>query len=143
MEIKKTLKTLKNQLRNNQNFIIYGVIGVTGVGIDFITFNLMVYSLGFQILIANIISVSFGITNNFLLNTFFNFKKTDLLLKRFFSFYSIGILGLIISSIILFSFSTVLGFNVVLVKLFSIIFVVVVQYNLNKKITFEKIGQKK
>ena len=59
--------------------------------------------------IANPIAMSVGIINNFFINAFVNFKKTDRLLIRFFSFYSVGIVGILVGNTFLWFFNGVVG----------------------------------
>jgi len=119
-----------------QTFIFYSCIGLTGTFIDLLIFIILTH-FGLPYLIANIISISIGITNNFFLNAFLNFKIKDNLLKRFSRFYSIGMVGLIISCTILFIMVDFFHFSTIISKLSTIIVVVLIQYNLNKLITFK------
>jgi putative flippase GtrA len=132
----KILNTFLKLFEKYKNFILYGLIGVTGVTIDYLIFNLLTTQLSMNIFLANIISVTAGIINNFILNTLFNFKKKDKILLRFLSFFTVGLLGLGLSSLILKIFVDILEFNVLFVKVLSIIIVVIVQYVLNKNISF-------
>lgn len=124
--------------QKNRQFISYSIIGVTGATIDFVLFSIFVKSFSINYLISNTISVSAGITNNFLLNTFLNFKVKDKLAVRFFRFYTIGISGLLMSSVMLYIFITLLHMDTLVSKAVTIIFVVILQYNLNKKYSFSK-----
>ncbi len=87
---------------------------------------------------ANIISVSCGITNNFILNAILNFKVKDKMFIRFLRFYSIGLIGLIISSGLLYFLIDVFRMIEIISKGCTIFVVVILQYNLNKRITFKK-----
>ena len=66
--------------------IRYCLIGVTGASLDAVLFWLMTRA-GVYYQLANFISVTCGIVNNFFLNAFFNFKTKNRLLRRFCSFY--------------------------------------------------------
>ena len=59
------------------HFIKYAVIGVTGVSIDFLVFYLLTEYAGMYYQYANAISVTCGITNNFIWNAIYNFKVKD------------------------------------------------------------------
>ena len=87
---------------------------------------------------ANAVSVTLGITNNFFWNAFLNFKVTDNLIKRFLSFYMVGILGLLISSGMLYFLIEKNHINVIFSKIITIFVITVVQFLLNKLITFKK-----
>lgn len=119
------------------HFIKYSLIGVTGVTLDITIFYLLYQKLGMYYQVANIISVSCGITNNFLLNSFLNFKMKDKLFKRFIQFYSVGLFGLGISAGLLFLFVEQLHIIEIVAKLMTIAVVTIIQFNLNKRITFK------
>lgn len=122
--------------RANQTFIKYSVIGVMGATLDFATFAVLTTHLNFPYLIANLISATLGIINNFILNWKFNFKVTDKIFKRFLSFYLIGTIGIGISSGLLYLLIDILKINALFSKLLTIAVVVAIQYTYNKKVTF-------
>lgn len=129
-----------NKLKRNflsKTFVNYGLIGMTGVTLDFLIYLLLV-KIGFHPIYASAISVSIAITNNFILNAVFNFKTKDQLLRRFVNFYGVGCIGILLTSIILFIGHDILAFSAVLVKLVSIPPVVALQFILNKKFSFSK-----
>src|SRR5688572_241577 len=92
---------LPSLIKNNRNFIQYVIIGLSGVVLDFVSFIILHKVLGWDPIVANVVSTSLGITNNFTLNALYNFKKRDNLLARFLLFYSVGIAGLLLSTVIL------------------------------------------
>jgi putative flippase GtrA len=125
-------------LKSKKSFIVYCLIGLSGVTLDYLSFVLFVnwFSVNYQI--ANAISTSLGIINNFFLNTHFNFKTRDRLFARFISFYSIGLLGLLVSAGILYFGVSKLNFSPNYTKIFTLFVVVVLQYNLNRLVSFRK-----
>lgn len=124
-------------LEKHNNFIKYCCIGVVGVTLDFLVF-LFLTSLGLNYQISNVISVSCGITNNFFLNRHFNFKVKDDVLKRFLKFYSVGVVGIILSAVTLHVLIELLNTNLLVAKGFTIFVVTLVQYTLNKRYSFKK-----
>ncbi len=128
---------IKNEFLKNINFIKYGIIGIIGLVVEFIVFFLMLKIVGFHYLIANIFSVAIAITHNFLLNAFFNFKIVDNLFIRFLKYFSFGIIGLVISSGILYILVDLFLLNELISKAIVLSFVVFIQYVLNKKFTFK------
>lgn len=126
-----------------RSFILYSIIGFSGASLDFILFLVFTNIFEWNLFFSNILSVSFGVINSFVLNVLFNFKVRDRLLIRFLFFYSIGMVGLGLSTLILKIFVSDLGFNRSIVKLLSIIVVVIVQYTLNKAISFRNSGKEK
>lgn len=133
------IKFLNAKYVKHKNLILYALIGFTGVTLDFIIFYILYNFAGLNDKFANIISVSIAISNNFILNILFNFKKRDSFLLRFSSFFIIGILGLAISSVFLEIFHTRAGFDANIIKALSIPIVVAIQYLLNKTISFRDI----
>lgn len=79
-----------------------------------------------------------GIFTSFVLNRSLNFKVKDKITMRFMSFYMVGIVGLGISELMLYVMITKGGWNEIICKLFSIIVVALIQFLLNKYITFRK-----
>lgn len=123
-----------NRLLKN-NFVRYCIIGACGVTIDFLSYMIIV-GLGMAPVLATVISTSLGITNNFLLNSYTNFNKRDRILSRFTKFYSVGLLGIGITAIIVYILHDVLGLSPLLSKVISIPPVVILQFLLNKNISF-------
>jgi len=123
---------------NYRNLILYGIIGSFSAGLDFLVFTFLTSVYGVFYITANIVSVSAGITTSFVLNRKFNFRVKDKVFKRFFFFIAIGLTGLCLSSVLLYFFIEVLGVARLQSKLLSIVLVVLMQYFLNKYITFKK-----
>lgn len=119
-----------------RQFILYAIIGVMSAGLDFAVFTVLINFSSINYLIANAISIHCGIINSFLFNRRFNFKVTDKPLKRFISFYVIGLIGLGISSILLWLLIDNFDNNIILSKLVVIFVITIVQFTLNKLITF-------
>ncbi|MEI6237392.1 MAG: GtrA family protein [Candidatus Saccharibacteria bacterium] len=118
-------------------FIKYVLIGLTGVAIDFVIYAILVKVFSVNFLYANIIAISCGIINNFFLNLFLNFKTKNKLLIRFISFYTVGLLGLLLSEVLLIAF-TKLGIGQVFAKFLTLPFVLVFQFFLNKYVSFSQ-----
>lgn len=127
-----------NLYESHRSFILYALIGCTGVALDFIAFLFLYNVLHVNAVVATIVSVLLGITCNFILNTLFNFKKTNKLHLRFLSFLLIGLSGLMISTYIL-AFGEVFAFDANIVKVVSLPIIVVYQYILNKNFSFKDI----
>jgi len=122
-------------IAKNKQFILYGIIGISGATLDFTIFNFLL-KFDFYYLIANSISILFGITNNFILNAKFNFKKTDNYIKRYINFLFVGLFGLFVSNLFLYIFIGYLEWSAIYSKLLTIIIIFIIQYNLNKSLTF-------
>ena len=118
--------------------MVYCVIGVSGVALDYASYFVLFNWIGVYYLLANAISSSLGIINNFLLNSSFNFKVKDRMLDRFVSFYCVGLLGLAVSSAMLFVLVSRSHMNPNYAKLWTLVVIVLLQYNLNRLISFRK-----
>lgn len=121
-----------------RQFLVYSIIGASGATIDFVVFSALVYFDVMHYLLANLISVTIGITNNFVLNILLNFKVRDQYFKRFFSFYLIGLLGLGVSTIILYVLVDTFELNEMISKFLTIFAIVLLQYNMNKRFSFAR-----
>ena len=124
----------------SKRFLFYSLIGVSGVAVDFLLYYFLYDVLKIDYQTSNFISTSLGITNNFILNSKYNFKVVDNYLKRFIKFYLVGMFGLLLTAAILYISVDVFGGDAIVTKALSIIVVVVVQYTLNKKISFSNNG---
>lgn len=124
--------------RPSWQFICYSIIGVSGVCLDYLSYAFLWKILGWHYLTANVLSTSIGITNNFIWNAMLNFKTRDRLLIRFATFYGIGIVGLMVTMALLWAQVDRLGIHPLVAKLSTIIIVLLLQYNLNKRLSFRK-----
>lgn len=138
MEIQKPKEIILRLLAKYRHFIIYSMIGVTGASLDYLTFLLFTNVFHWNIIFSNILSVTLGVTDSFILNMLFNFKVKDRIFFRAISFYTVGAIGMGLSTLILHIFVTELGFSKTIVKLLSLVVVVIVQYTLNKAISFRE-----
>lgn len=120
----------------SRQFIVYSVIGFSGVFIDYIIYLILVYGFDVNYQLANWISTSCGITNNFFLNAYLNFKTTNRLLLRFLKFYGVGLLGLAVTAALLYILVALFGVSAFIAKGLTIFVVVILQYSLNKKFSF-------
>jgi putative flippase GtrA len=138
MSVLLNLKTTGLDFFNSRrNLIIYIGIGLVGIVLDVGTFYVLNRLLGVNLTIASIISSIVGIVNNFTLNLVFNFKKKDAILRRFASFFTIAMFGLVIGTVIINILSVGLKLDSVVAKIISLIVVFIIQYSLNKRISFK------
>ena len=118
-----------------KEMFLYGIIGLTSSGIDTLLFHLLTSKVGIYSLYANIFSVIVGICISFTLNLFFNFKTKDHIARRFASFFMVGMFGLLLSEGIL-ALGEHQSWNMLLTKSASVVIVAIIQYVLNKFISF-------
>ncbi|MDR0536370.1 MAG: GtrA family protein [Puniceicoccales bacterium] len=89
----------------------------------------------------NFLSVNAGILCSFLLNAYFNFKRSDNLHIRALKFFAVGYCGLFLSMAILRFGVVVLHAPDWMVKIFSALFVAALQFFLNKFLAFGMAGK--
>lgn len=138
---KNVIKRIKALIVRFRELILYGIIGSISSGLDFAVFTLLTKA-GIYYVYANICSVLFGIITSFVLNRKYNFKVKDKTARRFAIFLTVGLMGLVLSTVILWLLYTRMGMNELTSKLISIAGVVLVQFLLNKYITFRNKSEK-
>lgn len=126
---------IKLLVQKYRNLILYGLIGGTCALLDFIVYSGLCNLISF--LVANVISTHCGIFCSFFLNRKYNFKVEDNTLRRFFSFYTVGLLGLAVSEGLLFLMVNYFGIEKIVSKLITVVAVALLQFVLNKFITFK------
>lgn len=119
-----------------RSLILYGIIGCFTATLDFVAFTIFSKYVGLYYLLANCLSVLVGITTSFFLNRAYNFKVKNKAVRRFLSFLTVGLCGLMLSNAILWIGIDKMNGNGSLVKLLSIVLVVFFQFLLNKYVTF-------
>ena len=129
---------LLSWLKTRRQFVVYCVIGVSGVTLDFLVYSLLVKETRLHYEIANAVGYAAGTILSFFLNAHFNFKTRDVMPLRFLSFCSVAFLGWALSAGILLVTVGHLDWNKYLAKLVAIAVIVLLQYNLNRLISFKK-----
>ncbi len=129
---------MKQLLSRNQRFLLYCIIGATGASFDFLVYSVLLKTLGPPIQIANAAGYVCGTVLSFILNARFNFKTRDLVALRFASFCGVGFLGWAASAGLLYLLVNRFGFDKYLSKLMTIVVVVLIQYNLNRVLSFRQ-----
>ncbi len=129
---------LKALIVSKRQFLLYCVIGFSGVGLDFAVYSLLLNTGKLEYQVANAIGYSAGTLLSFTLNARFNYKVNDRLLARFASFAFVSFLGWATSYGLLHLLVEHFGVNKYLAKAASLVVVVMLQYNLNRLISFRK-----
>lgn len=117
--------------------IKYFLIGVVGLVVDLGTYLILTY-FNLNVEIANIISSTCGIVNNFFWNSYTNFKVRDRMLLRFISYFLVGQITTVFTTVSLFIFATKLGFPHLIVKVVATFVATLIQFVINKVVTFRK-----
>ena len=122
----------------SRKFILYCVIGVSGVTLDTLLFYALTKGFGLHYQYAQFFGVSLGITNNFVWNALLNFKVFDRILVRYVQFYLVGLVGMITGMILLFVFIEKLAVPVMLSKVLVVFVVTIIQYSLNTRVALKR-----
>lgn len=115
----------------------YVLIGILGLVVDFGTYWILT-DININVEIANMISSTCGIINNFFWNSYTNFKVHNRMFLRFISYFLVGQITTVFTTISLFIFATKLGFSYLIVKVIATIVATLIQFVLNKFVTFRK-----
>ncbi|MEU5099428.1 GtrA family protein [Streptomyces sp. NPDC020996] len=122
-------QTLRQLLR-------YTLIGGSGVALDLGVFLLLHNLAGLDEQVANALSTTLGIANNFVLNALFTFERRDRIVVRFLRFYAVGLTGIVLTNLLFLVFTDALGVDADLVKAGSLLPVLALQFVLNRKWSF-------
>ncbi|MDH6217357.1 GtrA family protein [Streptomyces pseudovenezuelae] len=122
--------------RTVRQLVRYALIGGSGVVIDFVVFLLLHNLAGLDEQLANALSTTLGIANNFVLNALFTFERRDRLVVRFLRFYAVGLTGIALTNLLFLAFTDGLGIDANLVKAASLPLVLALQFVLNRKWSF-------
>ena len=129
---------MKTLLLQNRQFLLYCVIGASGVTLDFGIYSLLVKTRLLDYQAANAVGYSSGTLLSFILNARYNFRVTDKIPLRLISFFSIAFLGWLVSAGLLHLLIGRFDFDKYLSKFATLIVVVLLQYNLNRLLSFRK-----
>jgi len=132
---------MKVKINENKyyNIIAYGLIGGLSAFVDYMIFAILIFiSEKDNYLYFHVVSYIIGTLISFILNSKYNFKKTNKTAQRLTKFIIVGISGLILSLILMKSIQTYLNISEYLTKIMVIIAIAIFQFTLNKRITFNK-----
>jgi putative flippase GtrA len=119
-----------------RQLVRYTLIGGSGVALDLLLFLLLHNAAGLDEQVANVLSTTLGITNNFALNALFTFERRDRIVVRFLRFYAVGLAGIALTNLLFLVFTDSLGIDANLVKAGSLPLVLALQFVLNRKWSF-------
>jgi len=120
-----------------KRFIKFCIVGGIGALIDLGILIFLVEIFAIPVLLANVISFTLAVMNNFILNKIWTFNcKSKQYLKQFTQFLLISLIGLLIN-IILMHFLILLGFYYILAKIIIIVIISLWNFFANKYWTFK------
>ena len=117
----------------SRTFILYVIIGGLCFLIETLSFIILRDYL--SLILSNILSIYLASLVSFFLNSFYNFSIKDNKFSRYVKFIIVIQIGTVFSSFLLYYY--VLYLDEIVAKIFTIPFVVVIQYVLNKSWTFK------
>ncbi len=118
-------------------FLKFGVVGISGIAVDFFITWLCKEKLKFNKYLSNGIGFSFAVINNFLLNRYWTFNDTiQPFSEQFLKFAIISIIGLAINTGLLYLLVKYTKFNFYLIKLMVIGLVFFWNFSINYLFTF-------
>ncbi|HEV2694988.1 MAG TPA: GtrA family protein [Verrucomicrobiae bacterium] len=129
---------MKNLIASKKQFLLYCVIGFSGVALDFAVYSLLVRFGGLNYQAANALGYASGTLLSFVLNARFNFRVTDRIALRMLSFFGVAFLGWLMSAGLLHMLVENFGVGKYAAKLITLVAVVLLQYNLNRLFSFRK-----
>jgi putative flippase GtrA len=130
---------VKTFLAQKKQFLLYCVIGGCGTVLSSIIFTLLLKFAGKQhYQVANAIAYAVGTVLSFVLNVRYNFRVSDRPVLRCISFFGVALVGLAVSAGILRLLVGKFGGNEYLAYFASLVVIVILQYNLNRRLAFRK-----
>ena len=121
----------------NIEFLKFGVVGLMGVGIDFLVTGLCKEKMGINKYISNALGFSFAVVNNFLWNRYWTFEANNQPFgEQFLKFVLIAVAGLAINTLFLFITLRFIKINFYLSKMFVIGLVFFWNFSMNYLFTF-------
>jgi putative flippase GtrA len=129
---------VKTFLLQRKQFLLYCVIGFSGVGLDFGLYSLLIKFKLLDYQAANAVGYASGTLLSFVLNATFNFRVTDKIGLRLASFFGVASLGWLASAALLNLLIDQYGYDRYLAKFTTLVVVVLLQYNLNRLLSFRK-----
>lgn len=141
------IKISDEKTANLAQFAGFAIVGVTNTAISFAVYSLLIkfvpfFSVGNNYIIANIISFVVSVTNSFIWNNKFVFKKgfgesRSLVLTYIKTFLSYAGTGLVLSNILLYFAVDFLGCNKYIANLLIIIITIPINFFVNKLWAFK------
>lgn len=125
----------------HRNIVLYFFIGVSAAVVDYGIFLVCFNIFDIPSVLSTALSIGTATLYGFLLNVKYNFKTGDRIMFRFVSYSIVSGIGMLFSVAFLYVFNVRLGYDGNVMKLLSLPFIFVIQYSINKAITFKKTAQ--
>lgn len=122
--------------KKHRNFILYALFGAAAAVIDYVISAILIHFAVFdKPEICSLIGNVCGFIFTFVTNTLVNFKKRSEYMKTFASYAAICIAGSLISTLLIHLLKS--SMNIYVLKFVVMIFVCLLQYFLNRTITYK------
>jgi len=119
-------------------FLKFGIVGISGMAVDFGVTFLCKEKFKFNKYIANTLGFFAGATNNFIINRIWTFQSNDPEVSvQYFKFLSVSTIGVLLSNAIIYVLHEKWKWNFYLSKLFSIGIVLFWNFFVNYFFTFQ------
>ena len=116
-------------------FILYCVCGGIGVSTDYLVYYVSIQA-GLWYQSANVLGYLCGTVISFCLNRIITFKTRDKIAQRFAIFLGVAAVGFTVSAVMLWVLVAYVNIDEKIAKLLTLPVVVVIQFMLNRRITF-------
>jgi putative flippase GtrA len=137
-QIKSINGKLLSLIYSRKQFIKYCIVGATAAVVDFSALYIFTEFFGIYYLISNFFAFVFSASTNFLLNKFWTFRnRSSAYLRQFTKFLIVVIIGLGISTLLMYFFTEKFGLWYMLSKAITIGLVLFWNYTGNKHLTFK------
>ena len=120
----------------NSKLIKFGLVGITGMLIDFSFTWLCKEKLRWNKYLSNSIGFTLAVISNFILNRIWTFKNYDAVAPQFIKFLMVSLAGLLINNLLLYTFIKRTDKNFYVLKLLVIGIVFFWNYFINLFFTF-------
>lgn len=115
---------------------LYFCIGISAATLDYAVFYVLHNYVDVIAELSTAMSTSIAVVYAFTLNVRYNFKIKTHLFKRFVSYFAVSLVGMLIGIGLIYFFGTRGSFDPNIIKIVSLPIVFVVQFALNRLITF-------
>ena len=129
---------MKNLLLQKKQFLLYCAIGGSGTAVTCLLYALLVKYAAQPVQVANAIGYAAGTLLSFVLNAWFNFRVSDKIAQRLAAFFGVAFLGWLASAGLLYVLVGQWHWNALYAYVIVILAVLLLQYNLNRALSFRK-----
>ena len=140
--MKKIIELTKKLFNKYKEIIMYGIMGVLTTIVNIIVFAICEKIIGINALVSNVIAWIGSVIFAYITNKLFVFEsksfKKEILIKEIISFTSARIFSLLLEEVIIYVMIDIMNINSLIVKVFSNIVVIVVNYIFSKLVIFKK-----